>query len=66
LPAAPATPSTVTLPPDLPPGAYSLWAGAYYWENPVRLPVTADAGVTGDEAAGLVRVGTVSVGGEDG
>ena len=54
--------ASVTLP-ELPPGEYSLWVGAYYWENPVRLAVTADAGVTVDAGAALVRVASVSVGG---
>jgi hypothetical protein len=50
---------TVPLPENLPPGDYTLWAGAYYWEDPVRLPVSADAGVMVDDGAGLVQVGVV-------
>lgn len=51
----------VTLPDDLPAGEYSLWMGAYYWEDPARLDVDADTGVTVDAAAELVQVETVAL-----
>lgn len=46
----------VALPADLPPGDYTLWVGAYYWEQPTRLPVSADAGVETDAEARLALV----------
>ena len=46
----------IALPADLPPGEYTLWVGAYYWEEPVRLPVSADAGVQVDDEAQVARL----------
>ncbi len=52
----------LTLPDNLAPGDYSLWLGAYYWEDPTRLAVAADDGVTVDAAAALVQVEEISAG----
>lgn len=49
-------PQAVELPPELPPGEYSLWAGMYRLENLERLPVTGDR--SGENA---VRLGTLVV-----
>lgn len=51
----------VTLSEGTPPGVYTLWLGVYYWEDPQRLPVAADAGLTVDPDANLVRVLTLEV-----
>jgi hypothetical protein len=38
----------LTLPPDTPPGSYSLRVGAYYWETLERLPVVESGVAVGD------------------
>jgi len=48
--------STLNLPPDLPPGSYSLWAGFYLLETGQRLPVQNDT--SGENA---VKLGVISV-----
>lgn len=47
-------PHRLALPPDLPPGAYDLWAGLYDWQTGERLPVAG-------RDDGRVLLGTVTV-----
>jgi hypothetical protein len=39
---------TLALPPDLPPGTYHLWVGAYYWQTLERLPVLENGAPVGN------------------
>ncbi len=49
------------VPGNLPAGEYTLWVGAYYWEDPVRFPIEAAGDLTVDENASLVQVGAFTV-----
>lgn len=48
---------TLQLPPNLPPGDYTLRAGVYYWETLERLPVLEN----GQPVNNFVELGTVSL-----
>jgi hypothetical protein len=45
------------LPPDTPPGTYSLRVGAYYWENLERLPLVENEVTVGDS----VELGSLAI-----
>lgn len=53
-------PLELTLPDDLPSGAYDLWLGIYYWENPERFAVRSDVFAVEGETS-LVNVGRITV-----
>jgi hypothetical protein len=53
--------STLTLPPNLAPGEYSLWLSVYYWEDARPLTVSAPPGFVVDAQTPLVRVAQLSI-----